>query len=100
MTTKTRTKNIQKIKADLEKLVKDGENLLRAEAENAKSNSQDVREKLLETLEAAKEFCGDFDEKTRRQLSDIDESFHNRPYTFAGIACGVGMLVGLLINKK
>ncbi|MCB1121140.1 MAG: DUF883 family protein [Verrucomicrobiae bacterium] len=100
MTTKTRTQNIEKLKADLEKLVKDGEKLLRDEADNAKSNGQEVRDKLVETLETAKEFCGDLDEKARRQLSEIDESVHNRPYAYAGIACGVGVLVGLLLNKK
>lgn len=100
MPTSARQKNIAKIKADLEKLVKDGEKLLKDESNNVKSNGQDLHQQLMDTLASAKEFCGEMEGKAREKVETIDESVHERPYAYLGMACGLGVMVGLLLGKR
>ena len=100
MNNKSRQKNIEKIKADLEKLVRDGEKLLKDEASNVVSNGGDLRKQLVETMNSAKEYCAEMETKARSQLNEIDDSVHNSPYKFAGIACALGLMVGLFVNRS
>jgi ElaB/YqjD/DUF883 family membrane-anchored ribosome-binding protein len=100
MTTRKRTQNIKKIKADLRALVRDGEHLLRDEGDNLSRKGEELRDQLSEALEAARECCCDLETKAWDQLEDVDETVHKNPYQFMGIACGVGVLIGLLMGKS
>lgn len=100
MSTRIRRNNINKIKSDLQKLVRDGERLLKDEGDAISLKGESLRDELMETLGSAKEYCGDLEDKTIDQLDTMDKSIHKSPYPFLGAACGLGVIVGLLLGKS
>lgn len=99
MTTRKRAQNLKKLRNDLRSLVRDGENLLKNEGDSISAKGEGLREQLAETLEAAQEYCSDMEEKARDQLEEMDQSVHTNPYQYMGIACGVGLLLGLFMGR-
>ncbi len=90
----------EKLLNDLKAVVEDGEQLLKAGAHELSEKGQAAREKLAAALEVARE--------TRRKLQDqavagakaTDRLIREHPYQSIGIAFGIGMLIGILVNRK
>lgn len=89
---------------DLKALVRDGEDLLNAGVGEVNERSRAARERLSQTLQDAKATCQEFEGRTvdrvRAVARDTDQSIRQHPYRSIGIACGVGMLIALLMRKK
>lgn len=93
-------KSTEKLLQDLKEVVRDGEELLRAGADDLGERSAVAREKLAAALEVAKE--------TQRRLQDraiagakaADTYIRSNPYQSIGIAFGLGMLIGLLAARR
>lgn len=88
---------------DLQLVVSDAEELLRATAGQAGEKVSAARERIQDSLSAAKVRLADAEEamleKTRQAARATDEYVHENPWRAVGIAAGVGLVVGMLISR-
>lgn len=104
-TTRTRTpeeieQSTEKLLRDLKLVVQDGEDLLRAGAQSLTEHGMAARERLATALEKAKETRRKLEEKARCGAKAADRLVHEHPYRSIGISFGIGMFLGLLLNRR
>ncbi len=92
--------NRQKLINDLKVVVQDAEELMRATATDLGEKAREARVKLAATLESAKTTCRRLEEKTVATAKAADRVIRDHPYQSVGLAFGVGLLVGVLVNRK
>lgn len=94
----------EKLMDDLRVVVADAEELLRATAGQAGEKVAVARERIQESLAAAKvRLAAAQDvviEKTKYAAKVTDDYVHENPWKAVGIAAGVGLLVGMLIGRR
>ncbi len=90
----------EKLLQDLKAVVRDGEELLRAGAHELGERGVAARERLAAALEAAKETRRRIEQRAREGFEATDRVVREHPYQSIGIAFGVGLLIGVLINRK
>ena len=94
----------EKLMQDLRVVVADAEELLRATAGQAGEKVSMARERIQESLAAAKERLAVMQEsviaKTRQAAKATDEYVHENPWKAVGIAAGAGLVVGMLISRS
>lgn len=81
---------------DMRAVIVDAEDLLKATASQTGERIERIRAKAADSLRTAKEqlrFAGD-------AVEDLNEQVRAHPWTTAGVAAGVGLLVGILISRK
>ena len=95
---------IQKLKLDLQTVVTDAEELLKATASQTGERIEKVRARAEESLRAARVRLAESGtaagRSAREAVRDVDDHVHKHPWASAGIAAGVGMLLGLLIGRR
>jgi len=93
----------EKLMQDLRVVVTDAEELLRATAGQAGEKVAAARERIQETLAAAKVRLVVAEEavvaKTKQAAKATDEYVHENPWKAVGIAAGAGLIVGMLISR-
>ena len=93
----------EKLMQDLRVVVSDAEELLRATAAQTGGKVSAARERIQESLVAAKEHLASAQEtvaaKTRQAAKVADEYVHENPWKAVGIAAGVSLVVGMLIAR-
>lgn len=93
----------EKLMQDLQVVVSDAEELLKATASQAGEKVSAARERIQDSLTAAKARLADAEEamleKTRQAARATDEYVHDNPWRAVGIAAGVGLVVGMLISR-
>jgi ElaB/YqjD/DUF883 family membrane-anchored ribosome-binding protein len=93
---------VDKLLEDLQAVVTDAEELLKATAGHAGEKVQEVRARAEESLSAARERLGEVREdavlKARELVASGEEYVRKNPWQAVGIAAGAGLLVGLLIS--
>jgi ElaB/YqjD/DUF883 family membrane-anchored ribosome-binding protein len=89
----------EKLLQDLRAVVHDGEQLLKAGAQNLTERGLAARERLAATLEVAKETGRRLEERAVMSARATDRAIREHPYEAIGIAFGVGMLLGVIINR-
>ena len=62
--------------------------------------AQDVRERLLQTLESAKATCRRLEEKAIEGAKATDKVIRTHPYESIGVAFGIGLLIGVLVTRQ
>ncbi len=90
----------EKLLQDLRAVVHDGEELLKAGASELSERGMAAKERLAAALEAAKETRRKLEERALAGARATDRVIREHPYESIGIAFGVGMLIGILINRK
>ena len=90
----------QKLLQDLRQVVHDGEEVLRAGAGELGEKSVAARAKLSAALDSAKETARKLQEKTIAGAKATDKVIREHPYQSIGIAFGLGLLIGVLVNRK
>jgi len=94
----------EKLMQDLRVVLADAEELLRATAGQAGDKAAAARERIQESLVAAKERLVAAEravvEKTKQAAKATDEYVHENPWKAVGIAAGVGLIVGMLISRN
>jgi ElaB/YqjD/DUF883 family membrane-anchored ribosome-binding protein len=85
---------------DLKEVVEDGEELLRAGANELNDRGQAVRERLSAALDRARETGRKLQERTVAGAKATDRVIRDNPYQTLAIAFGVGMLTAVLLNRK
>ena len=93
----------EKLMQDLQIVVSDAEELLKATASQAGEKVSAARERIQDSLNAAKARLAEAEEamleKTRQAARATDEYVHDNPWRAVGIAAGVGLVVGMLISR-
>jgi len=85
---------------DLKAVVQDGEELLRAGIEDLSERGMAARERLAAALEVARDTRRKLQERATAGAQATDRAIREHPYESVGIAFGVGMLLGILLNRK
>ncbi|PWU11796.1 MAG: hypothetical protein C5B50_22755 [Verrucomicrobia bacterium] len=90
----------EKLLEDLKAVVRDGEDLLRAGAHNLSERGQAARERLAAALEIAKDTQRRLQERAVAGAQAADRVVREHPYQSIGVAFGIGLLVGVLVNRR
>ena len=93
-------RSTEQLLRDLQAVVHDGEELLRAGVHELGEKGQAAREKLAAALEVAKETRDRLQERAVTGAKQADRLIREYPYQSLGIAFGVGLLIGVLANRR
>jgi len=90
----------EKLLQDLKTVVRDGEELLRAGAADLSQRGAAARERLAAALDVARQTKDRLQQRAAEGARATDRFVRANPYEAVGIAFGVGMLFGVLINRR
>ena len=90
----------EKLAEDLRLLVHDAEQLLKSGANDAGEKAAELRARLQTSLENAKDTMKRLEDRAIASAKAADRVIRDHPYESLGIAFGVGLLIGVLINRK
>jgi len=90
----------QKLTSDIDLVLRDAEELLKATADAGSENVKEVRSRLASTLASAKATYDRLKEKTAKAAQTTDHAIREHPYQSIGIACGVALLIGVLLGRR
>jgi ElaB/YqjD/DUF883 family membrane-anchored ribosome-binding protein len=90
----------ERLLQDLKAVVQDGEELLRAGAQELGERGNAAREKLTAALEIAKETRRKLEERAIQSAKAADQFIRDNPYQTIGIAFGIGMVFGIIMNRR
>ena len=93
-------KSTERLVGDLKAVARDTEDLLRASAGEVSEKAREARARLTTTLERAKESCARLEEKAIAGAKAADRVVREHPYESAGIAFGIGLLIGVLVTRR
>lgn len=81
-------------------LAKDGRSLITATTDVAAQKFGEARQRVVETVESAKETAGRVRDQAVDYAKAADEAVREHPYKALGIALGVGALLGYLVSRR
>ena len=94
----------ERLMADLQAVVRDTENLLKATAGDASERASKARAHAEESLHKARvrmnELEQDLAARAREAAQKTNAYVHENPWPSIGVAAGVGFLVGLLLGRR
>ncbi len=90
----------QKLTSDLNQVLRDAEELLKATAGSAGENVKEAHSRLASALESAKATCERVKETTVEAAKATDHVIREHPYQSIGVALGVGVLIGVLVGRR
>lgn len=94
----------ERIRADLEALTRDAEDLLKATAGDVSEKAKEARSRVAAALERAKTTCIRLQEQTianaKIAAKKADAVIRDHPYESIGIAFGVGLLLGVVVTRR
>lgn len=94
----------EKLTTDLKIVIADAEELLRATAGQMGEKAVVARERIQESLRAAKDKLARAEEvvidKTKAAARATDDYVHDHPWGAVGIAAAVGLVIGMLISRR
>lgn len=93
-----------KLVRDVKEVISDAETLIRVTADDLGEKAKDARAKLADRLETAKGRLQDAEgvirDKAMAGAKETDRVIREHPYESLGVAFGIGLLVGILLNRK
>jgi len=93
-----------KLMEDIKQVINDAELLTKETAGDLNGRAKEVRDKLAVKIKDAKAQLADKEavmrEKALEGAKETDRVIRDHPYESLGIAFGVGILVGVLLNRK
>jgi len=90
----------EKLLQDLKEVVHDGEALLKSGVQGLSETGSDLRERLSNALDSAKDMGRRLQERTINGARATDRVIRENPYQSIGIAFGLGLLIGVLVNRR
>jgi ElaB/YqjD/DUF883 family membrane-anchored ribosome-binding protein len=90
----------QKLTSDVNQVLRDAEELLKATAGAGGENVKEAHGRLAAALESAKATCERLKEKTVDAAKATDHVIREHPYESIGVALGVGLLIGVLVGRR
>lgn len=97
---RTHELSTDKLVTDLKRVVHDSQDLLQESADAAGDRARAMRERLGETIEAAKETYRKLEAKAAAGAKATDKVIRENPYQSIGVAFGIGLLIGVLVTRK
>ena len=88
-----------KLMKDLRNLTHDAEELVEATAGEVGERARDARKRLSSALDAAKASCENLQDKAIAGAKATDKVIRDHPYQTLGVAFGIGLLIGVLVNR-
>ncbi|MFN0069002.1 MAG: YqjD family protein [Limisphaerales bacterium] len=85
---------------DVRILIHDAERLLEATAGDVSEKAKDLRARLRDAVDRAKLSAADLQAQARAGARKVDEVVRAHPYESMGVAFGVGVLLGVLLNRR
>lgn len=96
--------NIKTVRNDMKTLVKDAQDLLREASLASGEKADELRARGLALLDTAMEKAHEVQliavEKGKAAAHSTDEFVHQHPWKAAGIAAGIGLVIGMLISRR
>jgi len=90
--------------SDVNAVLGDAEELLRQAAHATGEQASDLRRRAQSAINSAKTRLVDAEQRVahhaKRAAKTTDDWVHDYPWTAVGIAAGIGMVVGLMINRR
>jgi ElaB/YqjD/DUF883 family membrane-anchored ribosome-binding protein len=90
----------EKLLQDLQAVVQDGEELIKAGAHELGERGVAARERLSAAVEVARETQRKLQARAVEAAKATDRTIREHPYQSIGIAFGIGMVLGVIINRK
>jgi ElaB/YqjD/DUF883 family membrane-anchored ribosome-binding protein len=90
----------EKLLRDLKEVVRDGEALLKAGADDLNERGSAAREKLSSALAAARETQRKLQDRIFEGARNTDEYLQDHLYQALGIALGLGVFIGVLVVRR
>jgi ElaB/YqjD/DUF883 family membrane-anchored ribosome-binding protein len=90
----------EKLVQDLKTVVQDAEELIKATAGELGEKAKEARQRLGSTLAAARQSLAELEKKAIAGARATDRLIREHPYPSIGIAFGLGLLIGVLVNRK
>jgi ElaB/YqjD/DUF883 family membrane-anchored ribosome-binding protein len=96
--------NKEKLMTDVKTVLSDAEALLKQAASSSGEKAAELRERGMGLLRQAKEKAQDLQDavvtKSKAAARATDDYVHDHPWQAVGVAAGIGLLIGLLLNRK
>jgi ElaB/YqjD/DUF883 family membrane-anchored ribosome-binding protein len=93
-----------RVMADVNSVLGDAEDLLRQAAQASGEQAAELRRRAQAVIASAKTRVVDMEHKvadtTRQAAKATDNWVHDNPWKAIGVAAGIGVLIGLLINRR
>lgn len=93
-----------KLISDLRTVISDAEEVLRVTADSAGEGATELRERMTRRLRQASDRIGELQSAAvahaRAAGHAADDYVHDHPWRVIGAACGIGLIVGLLISRR
>ena len=90
----------ERLLADMKLVMRDAEDLLKATADEVGAKTKEARVQLTETLRDAREKCSELEAKAIEGAKAADKTIREHPYQSIGMAFGVGLVLGILLQRK
>src|ERR1700753_3096931 len=95
--------NKERLMSDIKTVLADAEDLLKQAAAATGERASELRETAMSRLKVAREKAADAQvvviERGKKAARATDDYVHEHPWASIGIAAGLGMVIGLLINR-
>ena len=92
--------SLEHLVTDLKAVARDSEELLKTSVSDGRDAAGEIRNRIVRSLEAAKDTCERLQDKTVAAAKSADKTVRDHPYQTAGIAFGLGLLIGVLVTRK
>ena len=90
--------------SDVNTVLADAEGLLRQAAQASGEQASELRRRAQSAIASAKHRLVDAEhrvvDQAKRATRATDGWVHEHPWTAVGIAAGIGMLIGLVVNRR
>ena len=90
----------EKLLHDLKEVVHDGEALLKAGARDLTQRGQAARERLSAALDVARDTQRKLQQQMVSGAKATNQLVHGHPYESVGVAFAVGLILGILANRR
>jgi ElaB/YqjD/DUF883 family membrane-anchored ribosome-binding protein len=92
--------NTDNLITDIKRVVRDSEELLQNTTGMMGEKANEVRERLADSLKAARQTYTKIENKTVQGARAADKRIREHPYQSIGAAFGIGLLIGIFIKSK
>jgi len=89
-----------KLVEDLKAVVRDAEDLIRVTADDLGDKTREARDRLNEAIDSAKDHVDEVEATAAAGAKATDELIREHPYPSLGIAFGIGLLLGVILNRR
>ena len=90
----------EKLVQDFRSLMNDADELLTATRDDLGDRIKDARARLNDALDKAKASVNQYEDKAVAGAKATNQIIRDHPYETIGIAFGVGLLIGVLVNRR